>query len=232
MRDEGEINITDEEKDKIYHDYSKSQVKKSKMKKAEESDKERPEVNKVVTGEVIERKRGFFSKTRSFLGGDDAHNVGAYILYEVAIPALKDLALDMLSKGGERALFGEVRSPRRRYGGRSHTDYDRPYRPSVSIGRDRDDRPRDRELSTKARRTHDFREVVLADRGDAEDVLAGLVELIDSYDVATVQDFYSMVGVAGSFTDAKWGWTDLRGARIASVRGGWLLDLPATEPID
>jgi hypothetical protein len=78
---------------------------------------------------------------------------------------------------------------------------------------------------------HDFSEVILENRTDAEEVLDGLRELIERYDQASVSDFYELVGITPDFTDNKWGWTDLRDARVQIVRGGFILRLPRTQSL-
>lgn len=78
---------------------------------------------------------------------------------------------------------------------------------------------------------HDFSDIILASRADAEEVLDRLRDLVSQYDVATVNDLYDLVGLTGEFTDDKWGWTDLRTASVRVVRGGYLLNLPRTQPI-
>lgn len=86
-------------------------------------------------------------------------------------------------------------------------------------------------LSRQARANHDFGEIILATRAEAEDVLEQLRELINQYEIATVSDLYQLVGHTGEFTDDKWGWDDLRSASIRPIRGGYLLNMPRTQPI-
>jgi hypothetical protein len=52
---------------------------------------------------------------------------------------------------------------------------------------------------------------------------------VSQYEQATVNDLYELVGVSGNFTDENYGWTDIRGAGITRIRGGYLLDLPKAE---
>lgn len=87
-------------------------------------------------------------------------------------------------------------------------------------------------MSRQARAAHDFDEIVLETRGDAEIVIEKLRDTLAQYDVVTVADLYDLVGITGSFTDNKWGWYNLRDARVSPVRGGYLLDLPGTTAID
>ena len=87
-------------------------------------------------------------------------------------------------------------------------------------------------MSRRARASHDFDEIILASRVEAEEVIDRLFDLVSRYESATVADLYEMVGVTGNFTDDKWGWTNIRGAGVTRVRNGFLLDLPRPEPLD
>ena len=86
-------------------------------------------------------------------------------------------------------------------------------------------------MSTRDKATHNFDGIILESRREAEEVIDRLGDLIDNYDAATVSDLYELVGITGSFTDDKWGWTDIRSAGIRRVREGYLLQLPRTEPL-
>jgi hypothetical protein len=80
---------------------------------------------------------------------------------------------------------------------------------------------------------HDFNEIVLESRGEAEQVIDQLIEIISQYQAASVADLYALVGVTSAYTDGKYGWTDLRGAGVSHVRGGlYLLNLPKPIPLD
>lgn len=188
---------------------------------------ERPKVEKVITGEVVQRKKGLGRKVAETFTGDDMSSVGSYILFDVIIPMTKDMVVDALTQGIQRKFYGDTRRSSVRGGSATrHTAYNR-----MSNGINREDRP-SRPMSQRARANHDFDEIVLSERGEAEEVLERLGDLVDNYDVATVSDLYEMVGITGSFTDNKWGWTDLRGAEITRIRGGFLLDLPKPGPLD
>lgn len=183
-------------------------------------------VDKVVTGEAIQRKKPLGSRIKETFTGEDARSVGSYILFDVFVPAAKAMLADAASQGAERLLFGDS-SPRTRSGsGRSnYTSYNRMHSSSSGPSSRR-------EISYRARATHDFDEIVVASRGEAEEVLDRLGDLVDSYDVASVADFYDLVGITGNFTDDKWGWADLRSASVRRVRDGYLISLPKPQPLD
>lgn len=192
---------------------------------------EERKVQKVVTGKVKRQKRGFTKKVAEVLLEDDTKSVGSYILYDVLIPAAKDLISDMISGAVDMALFGE-----RRRGSRTIRDRDKSYVNYNSVsykGRQGGSPSRDsRDISRSARARHDFDEIVIQTRGEAEDVLSHLVDLTIDYGQATVSDLYDLVDITGNYTDEKYGWTDLRNASISRVRGGYLINLPRAQLLD
>lgn len=203
-----------------------SNSKRTKEDMSEKVEK-KPEVQKIVTGRVRKQKKGFFKRIGQTMFGDDTRSVGAYVLQDILIPAAKDLIVDTIRGGIEVAVYGERQSRNSRKG---YTHYDKvSYR---SGDRDRE-RERDRrEVSRSARARHDFDDIVLDSRGEAEDVRIHLLDLCDEYGQATVADFYDLVGVTSSFTDNKYGWTDLRSASVSRVKDGYLINLPRTELLD
>ncbi len=206
---------------------SKTNKKEPRPVKAEDR-----KLEKVVTGTVKKQKRSFSKKLAETFLEDDTKSVGSYIFHDVLIPAAKAMISDMVGGGIEMLLFGEKRGRNtRREGGRSYTSYGSQYR---TTERDRDrDRPRGaRDISYTSRARHDFDEIILETRGEAEEVLSHLVDLTVDYHQATVADLYDLVGISSNFTDNKYGWTDLRTANISRVRGGYLINLPRTEPLD
>lgn len=212
-----ESDIPAEVEEKIRKDYSSKKDKKEKPPKEK--------LDPVVEGSVTRRKKGFLGKLRESFVGDDAQTIGSFLFYDVIIPATKNMLYDIFVQGAEKSLYGEVRGRDRRPSGSSRTHYEKMYGRS-NRGDER------RELSSRARRNHEFEEIIFKTRADAEEVLEQLIERIERYDVATVSDFYNLVGEASSFTDERWGWSNLRDARTVSVRGGYLLDLPRTEQVD
>ena len=184
-------------------------------------------VNKVIKGDVVQRTNSNNGKLKEALGGDDAQSVFSYIFFDVIIPAAKSMLADASSQFIERILFGESR---RSSGGRQgYTSYNKMYESRQRPNSSRPSRP---EISRQGRATHNFGEVILSSRGEAEHVLDSLIALIDEYGMATVSDLYDLVGITGNFTDDKWGWYDLRGSAVSRIREGFLINLPQTQPIE
>lgn len=200
----------------------------------------RPEgkqIEKIVTGTVKQQKRGFMKKLAGIFLEDDTKSVGSYIFHDVLIPAAKSMISDMVGGGIEMLLFGEKRGSRtRREGGRSYTSYGSFYQANDrDRNRDRDKPRSERDMSNVGRARHDFDEIVVESRGEAEMVLSHLVDLTMDYGQATVSDLYQLVGITAAYTDDKFGWYDLRSdeAYISRQRnGGYLINLPKTRLLE
>lgn len=200
--------------------YNKVQNKDQKK-----TDADRPEVKAVVKGEIVQKKKGFTSKLRESFTGDDSKTVGDYILFEVVIPALKTMFSEATKEATDRLLFGsDTRRATKARGEGTYTPYGKMYGGGST-------RSNPREISTHARSSHNFDEIILKDRGEAEEVLEQLTLLVDDYDHAKISDLYALVGITGNYIDDRWGWTNLSSATTSRVRQGYLLDLPAPQPL-
>lgn len=185
-------------------------------------------VKKVINGKVVKQKRGFSKRLAETFLEEDSKSVGSYILHDILIPALKSLIFDAFSGGLEASLFGGKQGRNtRREGGRSYTSYGSYYKST-----DRDRRDDRRDISRTGRARHDFGEIVLETRGEAEEVLSHLVDLTIDYGMASVADLYDLVGITSNFTDNKYGWTDLCDASVSRARRGYLINLPRPRPLD
>lgn len=187
-------------------------------------------VEAVVTGEVIRRKKSPFAKlTHGFLA-DDSGSVMEYVLQEVLLPAARTLIYDMFTQGLERTLFGDSRPTRPAQ--RGYTNYStRSAHTGVGTRHIPASAGNVTQLSRQQRAQHDFADIIVENRAEAEEVLDRMRDLIHEYQVCTVADFLDLIGQTGEFTDDKWGWFDLRSASIRVVRGGYMFFLPRTQPI-
>lgn len=180
-------------------------------------------IEKVVKGNVVLKKKPLSRKVAETFLGEDTKSVGRYLLYDVLIPAAKNTLFDMVNNGLEMRLFGEVRGKRtQRDKNKSFVSYSSYY--NKEQGR--------RQVSSQNRARHNFDDIVLESRGEAEEVLSGLVDLIEEYGMASVADLYELVGVTSNFTDNKYGWINLSNASVSRVREGYLLDLPRPILLD
>lgn len=191
-------------------------------------------IERVTTGDVVRRKQPLGRRFVSIFVGGDAKRAWVAVVSDVLIPAAKDMAADALSQGFERMIYGETRSRSRRppfhsgYNSSSHVSYNRYGQSSNKI---RQEEPR-RPISRSSRSGHNFDEIILTTRVEAEEVIDRLFDLVSRYESATVADLYDLVGITSEYTDEKWGWTDIRGTDVSRIRDGYLLNLPKPDPLD
>ena len=185
----------------------------------------------VSKGSVVKKKRTVADKFKdAFLG--ESENLGDYIMYDVLVPAFRDTVSEM-GFGIIERLFGNGRSSRSRGSvvrdrGRSYVSYNSSSRNDRGRDRDRDDR---RDIDRGSRARHSFDNVVFANKWEAEDVLAHLVDMILEYGEATVRSFYELSNIEADYTDDRYGWTNLRDAYVERTRNGYVIVFPQTRPL-
>ena len=58
-------------------------------------------------------------------------------------------------------------------------------------------------------------------------------ELIATYGIASVADWYDLVGADSDYTDNNYGWTDIQSATIVRTRNGdYMIKMPKAFPLD
>jgi hypothetical protein len=205
--------------------------------KKSREDKEAPkkEIEKVpLTSEVVVKKKSIGSKFREVFVEADFKSVTNYIIYDVLIPAARNTIVDVATKGVERLMYGESAIRRRNYGSGQRFTYqsyqtpiDRGYRDAPGPPRGR--MPPSRDLRPQR---HSQDSIILSTREDAALVLERMNDILDqNFPAVTVADLNELVGLPSNYIDNQWGWSYLRDVQIRQVREGWVLDLPAAEPI-
>ena len=149
---------------------------------------------------------------------EDVQDVKSYILIDVLVPMIKDAALDII-----KTLFYGEAGRGKRGSAASKVSY-RSYEKE-------NDRRRDYGSSV-TRTGYNYDDIILDSRGEAEDVLSRMDELIVTYGLVSVADLYDLVGIPGKYTDNKYGWTDIRSASVVRAREGYLIKLPKALPLN
>lgn len=182
---------------------------------------DRKKVEKVVHGRVRTKPKSGVSKITDVFISEDAANVKSYIVMDVLVPAVKKAISDIVRDGIDMILYGESRGRKSSSasGYVSYRDYSRS-----------DDRDRFRDSRSRSNYAHD--DIILDSRGEAEEVLTRMDELIDTYGNVSVADLYDLVGKSSEYTDNKYGWTNIRNAEPIRVRDGYMLKLPKALPIN
>jgi hypothetical protein len=206
--------------------------------KSKEPPEEKPkkEIEKVVVGEVVVKKKSIGAKFREVFIEADFRSVTQYIIYDVLIPAARNTIVDVATKGVERMMYGESAIRRRNYGSGTRITYnnpidrgyvDRGYRDaSTNPPRGRLPSVRDSQLQR-----HSQDDLILSTKEDAALVLERMNDILDNWPVVSLADFKELVGIPSTFIDNRWGWVNLKDVQILQVREGYVIDLPSAEPI-
>ena len=191
--------------------------------KEEQKNKEVEKKNIQPVAKAKTKKKSEVKKFADVFIAEDITSVKDYIVNDVLIPAAKKAISDIITNGIDMILYGEAKGRDRRRDGGSRVSYTKYYE------RDRD---RDYDRSRTRRSVYDYDDIILDTRGEAEDVLNRMDDLIDAYGMVSVADLYDLVGISGNYTDNKYGWTNLRNAEVRRTRDGYLLKLPKALPFD
>ena len=186
-------------------------------------------IKRVTSDEPSRRKKSLGKQFKETFVAGDAKTAVRYGIFEVLLPAARDMILDVTTQGLEKLIFGDTRRRRGstppQAGPTGYTNY------GAYAMQSRQTAPQ-RVLSRRARSLHDFDEVVLTSRVEAEEVITQMFEIVSRYGVVSIADLYELVGIQSTHTDNKWGWTNIRGAGVSRIREGYLLDLPEPQPLD
>lgn len=185
-----------------------------------QADKEKS-IEKVVKGTVKTKKKSGLHKFTDVFISEDAANVKSYIFMDVLVPAIKKAISDIITDGIDMILYGG-NGRGKRNSGPSYLSY-------VSYSTRKDNRSIG---DNRTRTGYSYNDIILETRGEAEEVLSRMDELIESYGIVSVADLYDLVGIIGNYTDNKYGWTNIRNAKTVRVRDGYMLNLPKALPIN
>ena len=194
---------------------------KSNSDKARQQQSEK-KVEAVITGTAKTRKKGEMQKFADVFIAEDANNVKSYILMEVIVPAVKKAISDIVTTGIDMILYGEVGRSKKN-GMVSKVSYRNYY-----------DRKDDdyRYSGSRARAGYSQDDVMVDTRGEADEILERMDELLATYGVVSIADLYDLAGLTCAYTDNKYGWTSLRNAEVRRVRDKYIIKMPKAMPID
>lgn len=192
--------------------------------------KNHPKLDPVVSGETavqVPNKGSLGKRIVKLFVTADMEDIKQYAIHEILIPGIKNATLDILA----RMFFGSGT-----YG--TYTAYQRAN--STQRRSQSTVRQSNTSLSTTPARatyfadttTDGLKDVIFTHRDDAVNVLTALNEQVAAYGEATVMQYYDLAKLSSEFTDDSWGWTDLRGSTIRTVRGGYLISLPRPIQLD
>lgn len=187
--------------------------------------KSREKVSPIVKrDQVVSTKKPLGKKFAETFMTEDTKDVKSWLLMDVIIPGVKNTILDILSM----MFFGEVdsrrgRGKKRRYDD-DRRDYSSYYGGSSTSREYRGSRRKEKSYYDSDDRV-DFRNIVLRNRDDAEDLIEEMRHRIKSEGSVSVATMLDLVDIPGRFTDNNWGWDDDRDIGIRRVSSGYLIDV-------
>lgn len=189
-----------------------------KSRELNKKNRERPQ--KVVNGGVKVRKRSASKKFIDEFVGEDLSSMKTYIITDVLLPAIKKGLYDVVTNGIEMLLYGESKGNKKSSSSSSRVSYGAYYE-------------RDERNTRRGRAGYNYDEIILSSRSEAESVLSSMDDLIQTYGIVSVADYYDLVGKTASFTDNNYGWTNISNVTVTHLRdGGYTLKLPRAVPIN
>lgn len=185
-------------------------------------------VQPVVSVKPRVKPETFMDKFKNSFFASDIGSIKDYLIFDVLIPTLKNTFEDAVMNTIHMSLFGENnrRNNIRRNGGSSIVNYN-----SIYDLRNRQSSSAYNQISPTDRARHNFSNIIVSSRGEAEDVLSSMVDLISEYGAVSVASFYSLLGLEQYPIDHKWGWTDISSAEVLRVRDGYSFRLPRPDSI-
>ena len=183
---------------------------------------EEKRVEKVVQGKVKTKKNNARKLADVFVHEDMA-NVKNYVIYDVVVPFLKKALYESVTGAFDMILFGG-----RGGGDRKRSRADRVSYTDYSSSSRRDDHSYSRNRTNSG---YSYDDLVFETRGEAEAVLSRMDEIMEEYDFVRVADMYDLAGMTGEYTDNKYGWTNIRNAKVVRVRDGYMIEMPRALPL-
>lgn len=196
---------------------------KEELKKQNSPDEKR--ASKVVTGVVKTKKKSEVRKLADTFISDDVSKVKEFVWLDVLVPAVKKAISDIITNGIDMILYGESGRSKKSSLPGSKIGYVPTNYSSISSNQ-RGFKP------VANRSTYSYDDITLTTRGEAENVIMAMDEIVSEYKFVRVADLYDLVGVTGSHTDCNYGWTDIRSAEVVRTRDGYMIKLPRALPID
>lgn len=182
-----------------------------KYREGQQKDSEK-KVEKVITGVAKAKKK---SEVRRF-----ADSFLADIWSDVLVPALKKIITESI----DTMLYGQPRRSNNVTSSTASYNSNNYWKASNNGGNNHSN-------NYRSGGSYNYNDIVVESRGEAEDVLARMDDLIATYGVVSVADLYDLVGITGKYTDNKYGWSDIGSAGVVRVGDGYLLKLPKALPL-
>lgn len=174
-----------------------------------------------LKGKVTLKKSKMDSLGKSVIQGSITDAI-ANAITDLIIPAGRDLLFNVVTSVSQTLIYGESDQPSvsnrvNRIPYSSISNYNRMGRPTSHVQKVRQ-LPEDGFIFER--------------KSDADAALEHLHEACDTFGVVSVQALYEICEQTAPYTANKYGWMNLDDARVERTRGGYILKLPRSMPLD
>lgn len=175
-----------------------------------------PSIKQVAQGKI--KKQTLGKKLKTAFIAEDIKTVKSYALDEVVIPGVKDLMLAILHNSIDMIFtgHGSKRKSSGFYG--SHNNYGSYYsKKSEPIHQEK---------------VRTYETVGFDTKDEADEVLEQMRLYLDEYHRVSIATFNEAAGVTGEYTDNRYGWRSLEGAKVMYHQGEWFIDFPKPKDLN
>ena len=186
------------------------------------SAKTQPEKKKVTpVANGTKKKKTEIEKIAGSFLADDIHSIINYTVNDVAIPYIKNMLADTAKKTIDALFYG--------IGGKAPSNgYSSPASKVNYVSFSNSPTANATKNNTYG---YNYSDLTFTQSGAAEEVIRQLNGIIKQYGIASVADLYDLANVPSSYTDNKYGWTNVDEARIIRTNDGWVLKMPRIIPV-
>lgn len=185
-------------------------------------------IESTLSGNATIQKKSGFERFKDSIIAEDINNVGSWIFNEVIVTSFKRAIFDIVTNGIDMLLYGKASAKQT---SQSRTSYSGYYtsggsRYQTSSFMDQRSKP--------AVKSFSYDNIVFPTRGEAEEALEDMLEVIDRYGNVSVSDFYEIAKVkeVPDYTFNDYGWFNIpRNTDVLRCRDGYILKLPRIEQI-
>lgn len=146
---------------------------------------------------------------------------------DIMIPGIKNLIVNIIKKAVDYLFLGSYTQNSNSF--TNYTSYSTPRNITYSNGgfvQQPGLPPRQQPVNATRSTIYAVNDVAFNERGDAEEVLARMNELIQRYGMVSVLDFYDLIDQKCNATDNKYGWKDLSSASVTRAFDGYKIAFP------
>ena len=181
---------------------------------------DQPKFEKVTKGKVTVKKKNELQKLADIFIAEDLRNVKKVIIYDMVIPAVRDLIVSIFTNSVNLTFYGQNGARPNQYN--TYT----PPPQTASYSRYYNQGYVQQNQAQPGNDLSSFQQITFNTRRDAEAVLDQMFASINQYGKVSIADYYDLVGISSDYTDFNYGWYDLRGTMIRPVAGGFMIMLP------